>query len=214
MHTWVDYKKMHVFTTDGHQLELTNIVCDVFADKIVAFDFCRWDQFSFYEYEIPTKYIHFSTEENYLQIMLSLSALESFRKEVFLPLNHENIFFEPAYVEFIDFSMPYLLENKDLKFKYENFLNLEIEFQDKQLGRVEELWIGNDHFDLDFQIAPNSSEFKRSFLLSSYKLESIDWLQRKGFTNAKLNELPAVAPRPIGLFKNKLKEIIKHLSLS
>lgn len=214
MHIWREYKKMKALTADGHQLELTDLVSDVFADKVAAFEFSRWDQFSLYEYEIPTKYIHLSTEEPHLQIMLNLSALESFRKEVFLPLNNENIFFEPAYVEFIDFSMPYLLENKDLKFKYDNFLNLEIEFQDKQFGMIEELWIGNDHFDLDFQIAPNSSEFKRSYLLNSCKLESIDWLQRKGFANAKIQELPAVAPKPVGLLKGKFKELIKHLSLN
>lgn len=212
MHAWMDYKKLHAFTTDGFQLELSDMVSDVFADKAAALEFTRWDQFSLYEYEIPIKYISLSDDKSHIQVALTLSSLESFRKEIFLPLAKENIFFEPAYVEFIDFSMPYLIENKELKFKYDNFIGLEIEFLDKQFGTIEELWLEEDQFIIDFQIAPKSLAYKKNFLLPSSKLETIDWLQRKGFANAKMNELSAVPPTPVNLLKTKFKELIKHLT--
>lgn len=215
MIAWKDFKKISAYSLDGYQLEISELVSDIFANKITALEFTRWDQFSFFEYEVPIKYITYLINEKYVQVNLRLCDLEIFRTEHTIPLSYENIFFEPAYAEFIDFSMPYLIENHELKFKFDNFLELEVEFLDKQTGVVTDIWIKHQNFDFDFQVSTVNPNFKVNYLLNASKMESIDWLQKKGFANAYLTDLDkAPEPKDSQFLRNKIRDFVKNLTLN
>lgn len=213
---WSYFKQLPVHTKDGLLLEINELVINAFGNKVTSFELVRWDQFSIYEYDIPITYLSPSDSGESLIVNLRSSELEVFKNEYLFPSGADTSSFEPAYAEFVDFTIPYLFENSELKFKYHHILDVTIEFLDKNVGTITDLFLNPSNFELYYQIKIENNLMKKNlWLLNSSKIESIDWLKKRGVANTYVLDLETSPKRSnTYILKSKFKNLVRQLTIN
>ncbi|MCK6597550.1 MAG: hypothetical protein L6Q37_04235 [Bdellovibrionaceae bacterium] len=221
MLTWKNLKKLSSYTKDGFRLELADFYFNKNSSQLASFQFVLFGQFSLASYEVPISFVTYIAVENCISINLRQSEIEEFRQEFLLPMSEQRIDFEPSYTEFIE-SHNYidLFQFSEGAYKpkvnFETVCGIEVCFADSSRGIVYDVWFHLDDWKLAFQVLfKNNPERRLSYFLESKDIENIDSIQKRAFSPLRAEVLKSVPiTQDPHLFKNKLKELVQHISMA
>ena len=221
MLTWKNLKKICSYTKDGFRLELSDFYFNKNSSQLASFQFVLFGQFSLASYEVPISFVTYIEEENCITIDLRQSEIEEFRQEFLLPMSEQRIDFEPSYTEFIEpYSYIDLFQfgegNYKPKVNFETVCGIEVDFADNSKGTVYDVWFHLEDWNLAFQVIfKNNPERRLSYFLEAKDMEHIDSIQKRAFSPLRAGVLKSVPiTQDPHLFKNKLKELVQHISMA